>query len=362
MAGGVADWAAHWVTHCGAGCDKSTRKLRYDSAVVVSRDLDMSFWNRLGRVFEALDDKSRYGADAFGRKGVLEGQSRLGEDGLKAWIDPVVTGRNGKPFSIPALVWGEGSLFCVDFRHWVGRLEFKAVTKTIEVKEKVLFWDVTREEEERVGTDYTQIVKTKDGNWGEGSFEMTFKHPLTKPKAYIHALKSELAKQDDRWARFPIHPVVCFAGEHIDLGGVHSLSRGLIYPGELPEFIRQKQNEKFVGRPSTWMIRSLDGLSTWDRVQTRNQEMFQGTLRTDHIDVHFENGVRALLFKDVDEINITRDGSFSDRDVLEIWYTDGSVSSGWCRNQIVVMEDPWGEKTDHRIRNLRHILVDLSRS
>jgi hypothetical protein len=106
----------------------------------------MNFWDRVGRVFEALDNKGHYGASAFGLSGTLEGKTCISQDDSLAFFDPVVPSRENKPFSIPAIIWSNGSIFCVDFRNWKGNLSYAPITETKVVKKKFLFWEYDAEE------------------------------------------------------------------------------------------------------------------------------------------------------------------------------------------------------------------------
>ena len=163
----------------------------------------MSFWDRLGRVFEALDNNGIYGAEAYGLNGLIKGQSFLSEHSNYVYFDPIIPNRKGYPFSIPAIIWSRGSLFCIDFKRWKGSVEYEPITETQKIKKKFLFFEYISEEEIQVGVNKEKVVKRKVGNYNEDVFYKTFKNPQKKVKGYIYGLKSFLSKKNKKWEKTP---------------------------------------------------------------------------------------------------------------------------------------------------------------
>jgi hypothetical protein len=319
----------------------------------------MSFWDRVGRVFEALDNEGRYGADAFGREGVMSGRRSMTESGLHVWFDPIVRRRKGDFFSIPAVIWAEGSVFAVDFKRWKGKLKFADVTRSVKVRKRFLFWEYEDEVSQVVGVDRSNVVKAKEGNYGEDTFYRTFRNPLGKPRAYSHALKEQLSRKERRWRGLPIYPVVAFTGDELDLGSVGSIEEGIVLLEDLPELVRWRRNERFARRPSRWIVDGLNSLPTWDRLITRTGDVFQGELLDSTLGITTFQGDDLLRLAEVTHIDVNRDGIFSERDDLVAHLPTGDTVEGWCKWKTLRLNER-GKTVEHRVRNLSQILVGIS--
>jgi len=321
----------------------------------------MSFWDRMGRVLEALDNQGHYGAEAFSHKGRLEGRRTLMESQQYAWFDLIVPGRDGNPFSIPAVIWAEGSVFVVDFRRWKGSLCFQPVKAPVKVKKKFLWWDYEATEEKVVGTDHTRILKEKEGNYGEDTFYSTMKNPLGRPKAFLHALKDWLGRSEPRWRRLHLYPVVAFIGDEVDLGEVRSIDAGIVLLEDMPELVRHRRDERFAASPSRWICDGLDSLPSWDRLVTRTGDVFQGRIIEPTIGIETNHGDDLARIPEIEWIDVNRNGIFSERDDLVIHFRDGSETHAWCQWKSLHIDDGHGP-IEHKVRNLSRVVISLSAS
>lgn len=324
----------------------------------------MSFWDRIGRAFEALDDQAHYGLEAVVQSGLASGRRSLQDGGYHAWFDPIVPGRDGSPFSVPAVVFAEGSLFCVDIRRWRGSLSFSPITEevVVPVQKRFLFWTYDGQEVQKrtVGFDRSKIVQEKEGNYGEDVFYKTHRHPLGKPKAFIHALKDHLGRKEARWQRLRIYPVASFHGEEVDLGEVHSLEDGVISLNDFPRLAEYRRNQRFL-HPSSWILAGLNALPTWDRLITRKDEVFQGAIREATLGITTAKGDDLLRLSEIDRIDFTR-GTFSERDEVVAHYRDGRELIGWISGRSLTIVDERRCVSEHKIRNLSKVLVGISAS
>ena len=283
------------------------------------------------------------------------------ESGQQVWFDPVVPGRDGRPFSIPAIIWAEGSLFIVDFRRWKGSLSFHTKTAQVKVKKNFLWWDYETTEERVIGLDTSKIVKRKDGNYGEDTFVSTMNNPVARPTAFLHALKNWLGERDSRWKRLKLHPVVAFIDDETKLGPVRSIESGIVMLADLPELVRDRRNDQFLGAPAPWISEALDTLPSWDRLVTRTVDVFQGRIIDSTLGIETDHGDDLLRIPEVEWIEVNREGILSERDELTIHLRDGSVKVAWCQRKSLQIDDGHGS-VEHKLRNLSAVVVSFGAS
>lgn len=206
----------------------------------------MSLLARVGRALQPPRHSEPDGATAYGMAGEALAREVMDRDGYFAVYNRIVPHpeQSGRFLEADAIIYAEGSLFCVEVKRYRGTLGW------------------CDEGGKR------RLVQLKPGNYGEGIFEQTHPDPLGKTKFYIHSLKDHLSKVDERFSRLYFHPLVAFVTEDCEISGVRDFDAGYVGLGELAAFVSYNSNERFAERKSRWIVERLSGLAGWDRVIT----------------------------------------------------------------------------------------------
>lgn len=308
----------------------------------------MSFSSRFKRVFQALANRSLDEATSFGINGELDVQGRLVADGSFCVFNRVVPNPDklGRVLEIDAIVFTGGSLFCVEVKHFKGKVSFVPITK-----HKEGFWGWLGLNNEVVGYDKKRIVKEKDGNHGEGTFYTEFKNPLGSTKYFISSLK----KYNRKFERLYFHPVVSFVDGDVDISNTHSMSDGIVYASELLHFFGTRSGRS-LPIPHDEVLNELSMLPTWDKVKTRTGEEHFGILG-ECLTCRTLTGLEYKInWKEIASVRISREGGFSDCDCVYIRYQSGAIEQYAVADGCISL-GRFGRIDRHLFRNISAVVV-----
>lgn len=296
----------------------------------------MSLLARIGRALQSPRRIPVDGAKSYGAGG--EEMTRCVLDGTGYYVryNPVVPHpeRPGGFLETDAIVYGEGSLFCVEAKRYRGRLA----------------WSY-RQDGKR------DLLKYKTGNYGEGIFEESHPDPLARTKFFISQLKRTLAEEDERFGRLYFHPVVAFAGDEGKISEVHCFEDGYVTLGELPAFIHSWRNERFADRRSRWIVDGLEGLPGWDRVIDRQGVEHYGVLGGQGVTLLDGPGCKRFVgYEELKELRMRHGGAFSGFDGVEA-FTPAGDCLGLQSAFSSVELDSFDRCYRHRLRDVNRVMV-----
>lgn len=300
----------------------------------------MSLLARIGRALQSPRHVAVDGAKAYGAAGETMARHVLDGTDYYACYNPIVPHpeKAGKFLETDAIVYGEGSLFCVEAKRYRGALE----------------WSYRSDGSRR-------LLKYKAGNYGEGVFERSFPDPLAKTKFYISILKRYLARVDDRFGRLYFHPVVAFVGEKGEISGVRCFDEGYIGLEELAGFIQSRRNDRFAARRSRWIVEGLENLPGWDVVTCSDGERHYGTLAGEGIALDEPSGgKRTMRYSEMQSLDVSPGGRLSAADDVEVLTGDGRAVE--LRSSFAgVRLDAFETMQSHRLRDVSRIEVGTHR-
>lgn len=301
----------------------------------------------LVRVIQAFQNRSLDGASLYGASGELLVQGQLMTDEHSIFVNKIVPHPTKKGFvlEMDIIVCAEGSIFCVEVKNYKGRISFLPL---IEKKGFLgMFFPKT------VGYDERRIVKYKDGNYGEATFEKDFINPINRTKSFINALK----KSNQRLAKLYFIPVVAFIDNEADISKIHSFEKGLIYASELGAFFKSHRNERFSGKTSQWILNELSSLSTWDNILTRKGEYHYGKIKDNDFSAITTDGYNiSIPLKSIEKVITKRDGILSEYDSVVVKLINGEEKYFNAVNCSVNLER-FGKIESHYLRNINEIII-----
>jgi hypothetical protein len=318
----------------------------------------MSLFQRITRAFDTLstielDEQSRFGA-----LGELYAEQILDDGQAICITNPIVPHptRPGLFLESDFLIYTQGSLFCVEIKHYKGRLFYPTGERVGQVSP-------TRRSLARPalqGFDDSIIIQEKIGNYGEGIFLKEHRNPLKKTRYFIHHLKDYLVTIDARCKKVYIIPVVGFS-ELADIRAIYDFEVGMISTSQLPAFFEQHSGPAAAAPPPSWLRSALYRVPTWDLILTTRNEWINGVI-TD----------RELLFQGTDRhsyclpyctlhtVALQRGGLFSAADQLTVTDVRGHVSSYHSVRGEVHVRRFGGETQTHQLRNINQIVVGIA--
>lgn len=244
----------------------------------------------------------------------------------------------GQFLETDAIVYGEGSLFCVEVKRYRGWLH----------------WSYA-------GNGKRELLQRKPGNYGEAVFDHRHPDPLARTKSYINNLKRHLSGVDERFGRLYFILVVAFVTEDCEIGGVHDFEGGYIALAELEAFISNSRNEQFAGRKSRWIVEGLSGLAGWDRVITRGGAEHYGVLGGEGVTLlDGSGGKRFVRYDELQELRVGRGGAFSAADEVEAFTAGGSRLDLRSAFSVVELES-FDRRHGHRLRDVSRVIVGTRR-
>lgn len=160
----------------------------------------MSVLARIGRALQRPRRIELDGATRYGMRGEELAQRYLNKEDYQVVHNPIVPHpREARQYlETDAIVYAEGSVFCVEIKRYRGRLQWS-----------------------RSANGKHQLIQYKPGNYGEAVFERTHPDPLAKTKFYINNLKRFLSRVDGRFGTLYFTPVVAFITEDCEIDEVH---------------------------------------------------------------------------------------------------------------------------------------------
>lgn len=300
----------------------------------------MSILARIGRALQRPRRVPVDGAVAYGAAGERMTRDVLEDTGYHVCFNPIVPHpeKPGRFLETDAIVYGEGSLFCVESKRYRGDLA----------------WSYKKDGKRN-------LVKHKAGNYGEGIFEKSYPDPLAKTKFFISCLKRALAEEDERFGRLYFHPVVAFAGDEGEISGVCSFEEGYVALPELPEFIYSRRNERFSSRRSRWIADGLEKLASWDVVIGRDGQRHYGTLVGEGLSLRKGSGEKQEVpYADTESLHISPGGRFSAADGVKV--VNGSSEVLELRSSFASVQlDDFDSIRTHRLRDVSRIEVGTRR-
>lgn len=318
----------------------------------------MSLFQRITRAFHTLstvelDEQSRFGA-----LGELYAEQIL-DDGQAICVNNPIVPHPTKPglfLESDFLIYTRGSLFCVEIKHYKGRLFYPT-------RGRVGQGSPTRGHlscPPLHGFDDSIIMQEKVGNYGEGIFLKEHRNPLKKTRYFIHHLKDYLGTIDARCKKVFIIPIVGFS-ELADISAIYDFEAGMISTSQIPTFFDRHSGPTATSPPPSWLRSALYRVPTWDLILTTRHEwingvitdrelLFRGTDRRSH----------SLPYRALHAIILQRNGLFSAADQLTITDVRGHISSYSSIGGEVHLRRFGGESQTHQLRNVSQIVVGIA--
>lgn len=318
----------------------------------------MSLFQRITRAFHTLstielDEQSRFGA-----LGELYAEQIL-DDGQAICVNNPIVPHPTKPglfLESDFLIYTWGSLFCVEIKHYKGRLFYPT-------RERVGQVSPTRGRLSRPplqSFDDSIIIQEKVGNYGEGIFLKEHRNPLKKTRYFIHHLKDYLCTIDARCKKVFIIPIVGFS-ELADISAIYDFEAGMISTSQLPTFFERHSGPAAASPPPSWLRGALYRVPTWDLILTTRHEWINGVI-TDR-ELLFQGTDRHsyhLPYRTLHTVTLQRGGLFSAADQLTITDVRGHVSSYRSVGGEVHLRRFGGEFQTHQLRNVSQIVVGIA--
>lgn len=292
----------------------------------------------LRRLSRALDTTSRLQLDdrsLFGAMGEEYASRFLEGPGIVSRVmNPILPSSDGRrtPFEADFLVYTRGNLFCIEVKHYKGRI--------------------------LPGPDTTTILQEKRGKYGEWLVPKVHPHPLRTANAFIRQLKPYLAERvDARFRTLYIYAVAAFV-ESADMSAIHSFDTGVIYVKELPAFFQHHTNIDFTRRPSHWVAEGIQQLPTSDMIVTTDQQPFKGFLTDRFLTFKKKDGTsERLAYSEIRSLSLQRHGLFSDYDQMTVLFSDGRCQTFDCVSGTIQFTNFRGERQIHKLRNVNKVVV-----
>ena len=318
----------------------------------------MSLFQRITRAFHTLstielDEQSRFGA-----LGELYAEQIL-DDGQAICLNNPIVPHPTKPglfLESDFLIYTQGSLFCVEIKHFKGCLYYPT-------RERVGQGPPPRGPLSRPpiqGFDDSTIMQEKVGNYGEGIFLKEHRNPLKKTRYFIHHLKDYLGTIDARCKKVYIIPVVGFS-ELADISAIYDFEAGMIPTSQIPTFFERHGGPSAASPPPSWLRNALYRVPTWDLILTTRNEWINGVI-TDQ-ELLFQGTDRRsyrLPYRTLHAITLQRTGLFSAADQLTIMDVHGGTHSFNSGGGEVHLRRFGGEFQTHKLRNVSQIVIGIA--
>jgi Nuclease-related domain len=295
----------------------------------------MSLLRRLARALDTTSQRQLDQRSLFGALGEEYASRFLEGPGIVSRVInpilPISDGRKNPP-EADFLVYTRGNLFCIEVKHYKGRIT--------------------------EGFDGTTILQEKTGNYGERLAPKSHPHPLRTTKAFIRHLKSYLGEMvDTRFRTLFIYAVAAFV-ESADIRTIHNLDTGIIYVQELPDFFQNHTNLDFTRNPSRWIAEGIQQIPTSDLIVTTGEHPFKGFL-TDHL-LTFkkrDGTIERLAYSEIRSIHLQRTGLFSDYDQMTVLFSNERFREFDCASGDIHFTNFSGERQVHKLRNVNKVVV-----
>lgn len=295
----------------------------------------MSLFQRLSRAIDTLshvhlDERSQYGA--FGEN--YAAQVITKKEGTFWIANPIIPHPSKPGFTRESdfLVYTQGNVFCIEIKHYKGKIFPK---------------------------DDSTIIQEKMGNYGEGIFTNEHPNPLKKTKNFIYHLKNYVGQIEPRFQRLHIYAVAAFS-EEADISAIHSFDDGMIYISELQRFFEHHRNPQFAQRPSLWIMNAMRRIPTWDLIQTTDNEWINGFFMTNELVYKgTDRRMHSLPYAKINSVSWQRKGLFSAYDEMTISFTDGKQEKLNSVNGSIWLQRI-GEKKYFKLRNVNKLIVGVA--
>jgi len=318
----------------------------------------MSLFQRITRAFHTLstielDEQSRFGA-----LGELYAEQILDDGQAICLTNPIVPHptKPGLFLESDFLIYTQGSLFCVEIKHYKGRLFYPTRERIGQVSPLRRPLSVAPLQD----FDNSIIIQEKIGNYGEGIFLKEHRNPLKKTRYFIHHLKDYLCDIDARCKKVYIIPVVGFS-ELADISAIYDFEAGMISTSQIPTFFEQHSGPTAALPPPPWLRDALYRVPTWDLILTTKKEWINGVI-TDR-ELLFQGTDRhsyRLPYRTLHTVALQRGGLFSAADQLTITDVQGHISSYRSVGGEVHLRRFGGESQTHQLRNVSQIVIGIA--
>lgn len=314
----------------------------------------MSLRQRITRALHTLatvelDEQARFGA----RGEVYARQLLAGGQGI-CIHNPVIPHptKPGVFLESDFLIFTRGKLFCVEIKHYKGRLSY--ATGQIQLARGP--HHVSRNP--RIND--SAIIQEKAGNYGEGVFRKEHRNPLKQTRSFIHHLKQYLGRVDARCQQLFITPVVGFS-DIADISAIYDFEAGMLYTWQLPAFFERAGKPATASPSPPWLRAALARVPTWDRILTTRNEWITGVITERALTFRESAGSRqSIPYHGVQSIHLHRTGLFSAYDQLTITGVDGYTRTYNCVSGEMRLRRPGGEYQTHKLRNVNQVLPGIA--
>lgn len=318
----------------------------------------MSFFDRLNRFVDSFDNISNDEKVKFGMEGERIAKKAINhKDGL-ILNNPIIPHPNNKDkfLETDMIVYKNGRIYCIEVKNYKGKITFKPIYEDKYVEKRFLFFFKFKVLDTVLSKwDDSVIIKTKVGNYKEGTFTNEYQNPMKKTKNYIYNLKGYLRKTDCRFNGLFVIPVVAFNRKNSDISAIHSFEEGYIYIDEIKKYIEKTSSINEDNQ--LWIINGLSELPSWDTLITSNKEEIYGVIKGDFIILRNDNGnAEKLSLSNILYVKLERGKIFSKEDIATVTFVDGRDVKYKNIDGVVTL-DKFGELQKHNISNLNYIDV-----
>ena len=258
------------------------------------------------------------------------------------------------------LVYMQGNLYCVEIKNYRGQVYYPETHKTVLVEKG---WFIFKRRVPQVvvdGYDYSKMIQRKMGHRGEPPTLREMPNPIHKTQRYVDQLKRYLPRLDPRFGAFPVYPVLAFS-EKTDIRAIYNFDAGILHISQLPAFFEKYGHPTFSRSPAPWIQQALRRLPTWDLVLTTRSEWLNGTLMDRDFCFKATDGRQYTLpYRQIQSIEMQREGAFSAHDVLTVAYTNGKTQSFSCVSGEIRLRRFKGEEQVHKVRNMQKLVVGIA--
>lgn len=249
------------------------------------------------------------GQEQYGKEGEGIVQKHLEESHIFAVFERISPqNEKDKPFrEIDAIIFDRGILCCVEIKRYKGSIEFTE-SRPLNPNHRSEGAEDNRPEFEK----FYKIKVTKEGKYGEGTFEKVHSNPKLRVKSFLYHFEAYLKKINSPLTGETFHNLLVFIRGDSDITAIHSLEDGIIYHDEITDYIELKSKSKKSKFDSKTIKESLSSLPTWDTVTTRDGQDFYGVLKNDGFTCSLKDS-RSLIvpYAITDKITIKHKSRFS---------------------------------------------------
>ncbi|MHC1747645.1 MAG: NERD domain-containing protein [Cellulosilyticaceae bacterium] len=268
-------------------------------------------------------------------------------DGLKLY-DVVIQDKedSNRLLEIDSIVYYHGKIFCIQNKHYSGKVSLNAIYHPIVVYRKMGILRIPYIKNVYAGFSTQQLCIEDNGDMKK------YLSPILELEHFIEGLKKYLRNLDRAFENIPIETIVSFSNEEVDLKSVIQAMPKYTICNNLKHKLSEQTSE--TTENDKWIENNLSKLPKKDRICTKNGTTIVGKIEGVGIHIKTSEGEKQILYAQIQQIDIIQESNKVVR--AQVTLENEEVLIGELQELKIGMSD-FKHQKEYKINQLTTIIV-----